>query len=405
MRPKIIRTEVDYTAALQRIEALMENDPEPTSAAGEELDLLSLLVERYEDEQFPMDLPDPLSAIKFRMQQQGLKGKDLIPYIGSASKVSEVLSGQRTLSLTMIRNLVTGLDIPAEVLLKEPGAKLPVNGLLAQGAHFPLAEMVKRGWFPGFEGTLAQARQQLEELLISFAGALGQNALLPTLNRQHVRNGSEQDVYALLAWRIRVVTLAQQETLPPYRPGTVTTAFLRELAHLSYLNAGPRLAQEYLNKSGIHLVFERHLPQTHLDGTALKLPDGAPVVALTLRHDRLDHFWFTLLHELAHVALHLDKEQEEMDVFFDDLSTAGQERCEQEADQLATDSLIPPEAWQAAQLTGKSQPKRVLALVGQLRISPAIPAGRIRHETNDFRRFGQLIGSGQVREIFGIRDE
>ncbi len=125
MKPKIIRTEVDYTAALQRIEALMENDPEPASAAGEELDLLSLLVERYEDEQFPMDLPDPLSAIKFRMEQQGLKGKDLIPYIGSASKVSEVLSGQRTLSLTMIRNLVTGLDIPAEVLLKEPGAKLP----------------------------------------------------------------------------------------------------------------------------------------------------------------------------------------------------------------------------------------------------------------------------------------
>ncbi|MFZ4792297.1 MAG: helix-turn-helix domain-containing protein [Candidatus Competibacteraceae bacterium] len=130
MKPKIIRNEADYEAALLQIDALMENDPEPTSAEGEDLELLCLLVGRYEEERYPMDLPDPVSAIKFRMEQQGLKKKDLIPYIGSASKVSEIFSGQRTLSLAMIRNLVDGLGIPAEVLLKKPGATLPVDTVL-----------------------------------------------------------------------------------------------------------------------------------------------------------------------------------------------------------------------------------------------------------------------------------
>src|SRR3974390_751093 len=112
MKPKIIRTEADYQAALQRIDALMDGDQEPASAEGEELELLTHLVECYEDEKYPMDLPSPVSAIRFRMDQQGLKNKDLVPFIGSPSKVSEVLSGQRGLSLAMIRNLVNGLGIP-----------------------------------------------------------------------------------------------------------------------------------------------------------------------------------------------------------------------------------------------------------------------------------------------------
>lgn len=122
MKPKLIRTESDYEAALARIDALVENDPEPISAAGEELELLCLLVGHYEEEKYPMDMPSPVEAIKFRMEQQGLKAKDLIPYIGSASKVSEVLAAKRALSLSMIRNLVKGLGIPADVLLQEPGA-------------------------------------------------------------------------------------------------------------------------------------------------------------------------------------------------------------------------------------------------------------------------------------------
>lgn len=117
MKPKLIRTDADYAAALRHIETLMENDPEPASSKGQELEVFTLLVERYEEEHFPMDLPDPVSAIKFRMEQQGLKNKDLIPFIGSPSKVSEVLSGRRGLSIAMIRKLADGLAIPADVLI------------------------------------------------------------------------------------------------------------------------------------------------------------------------------------------------------------------------------------------------------------------------------------------------
>jgi len=80
--------------------------------------VLTLLIQNYEEKHFPIDLPSPVDAIRFRMEQQGLKPKDLVPYLGSPSKVSEVLSGRRRLSLSMIRNLI-GLGIPAEVLLQD----------------------------------------------------------------------------------------------------------------------------------------------------------------------------------------------------------------------------------------------------------------------------------------------
>ena len=119
MNIKIIKTESDYDAALERIEALM--DAVPGSSEEEELELLAMLVEKYEQEHYPIDLPDPVEAILFRMEQEGLTRKDMIMYLGSQSKVSEVLNYKRPLSLTMIRALAVGLDIPAEILIQPPG--------------------------------------------------------------------------------------------------------------------------------------------------------------------------------------------------------------------------------------------------------------------------------------------
>jgi len=119
---KIIKTEAEYEATLARIEALM--DAEPDSPQEEELKLLVLLVEKYEAERYPIGLPDPVEAIKFRMEQEGLEPKDIIQYIGSQSKVSEVLNYKRPLSLNMIRRLQEGLGIPAEVLIQKPEQQL-----------------------------------------------------------------------------------------------------------------------------------------------------------------------------------------------------------------------------------------------------------------------------------------
>lgn len=117
MIPKVIKNEADYEAALTRVDELM--DAGPGTPEGDELDLLVTLVELYEKKVYPIGLPDPIEAIKFRMEQLELKQKDMIPFIGSRSKVSEVLSRQRPLSISMMRKLHEGLGIPAEVLLQE----------------------------------------------------------------------------------------------------------------------------------------------------------------------------------------------------------------------------------------------------------------------------------------------
>ena len=116
MTIKPIKTDADHRAALVRLDAIF--DASPGTPKGDEAEVLATLVQLYEEKQFPIDLPSPIEAIRFRMEQEDMKAKDLVPYIGNASKVSEVLSGRRRLSLAMIRNL-TRLGIPAEVLLQE----------------------------------------------------------------------------------------------------------------------------------------------------------------------------------------------------------------------------------------------------------------------------------------------
>ncbi len=142
MQAKLIKTEIEYDLALSRIDELM--DALPGTREGDELELLATLVELYEEKKYPIDLPDAVSAIRFRMEQQDLKQKDLVPFIGSKSKVSEVLSGQRPLSLSMIRGLHAGLGIPVEVLLQEPAARLPEIPAGMEWREFPLAEILQQ---------------------------------------------------------------------------------------------------------------------------------------------------------------------------------------------------------------------------------------------------------------------
>jgi len=118
MKTKILKNEADYQSALARVESLM--DASPGSAQEEELELWSLLVERYEQEYFPIGLPDPVEAIKFRMEQEGLRQKDLAKVLPGKNRVSEVLHPKRLLSLGMIRSLHKHLRIPAEVLIGRP---------------------------------------------------------------------------------------------------------------------------------------------------------------------------------------------------------------------------------------------------------------------------------------------
>jgi HTH-type transcriptional regulator/antitoxin HigA len=117
MELKVIKTEKQYQAALSRLEEIF--DSKKGSKTADELELLSLLIEKYENESSPIDLPDPIEAIKFRMEQLGYKQKDLAAAIGLKSRVSEILNRKRKLTLDMIRKLHVALGIPTEVLVKE----------------------------------------------------------------------------------------------------------------------------------------------------------------------------------------------------------------------------------------------------------------------------------------------
>lgn len=118
MFPKIIKSAAAHETALAHVETLM--DAAPGSGAEAELEVWSLLIEKYEDEHFPVAQPDPVTAIEFRMEQKGLTRRDLLRYIPNKSKVSEVLGRRRPLSLPMIRALRSGLKIPADILVQEP---------------------------------------------------------------------------------------------------------------------------------------------------------------------------------------------------------------------------------------------------------------------------------------------
>ena len=112
-----IHTEADYRATLKEISALMDSDPEAGTPEGDRLDILSTLVVAYEARHFPVGMPDPIEAIKFRMEQSGLSVKNLEPIIGKRNRIYEILNRKRPLTLPMIRRLHRVLGIPAEVLI------------------------------------------------------------------------------------------------------------------------------------------------------------------------------------------------------------------------------------------------------------------------------------------------
>ena len=112
-----IRTKADYKRALREVSAYFDDEPEPGSADGDRFEILTTLVEAYEAKHFPVDAPDPIERIRFRMAQGGLTVKDLVPSTGQPNRVYEVLNRKRGLTLEMIRNLHRNLGIPAESLI------------------------------------------------------------------------------------------------------------------------------------------------------------------------------------------------------------------------------------------------------------------------------------------------
>lgn len=392
---KIIKTDEEYRAALSEIERLIDLSPEAGSAEADRLELLGLLVENYEKTLFEIGRPDPVDAIEFRMEQQNLAPRDLLPYLGSRSKVSEILGRKRPLTLAMVRALHEGLGIPAHVLIQDAQADVAQEEEESDTwTKYPLKEMIERGW----------VTDSLESIR-AFFGGLGVTTRSPVLYRktENIRSARAMDSYALTAWTTRIVNVAaEMQSLGSYRPGSISPEFMRALATQSRNDHGPAAARDFLRAAGIPLIVEPHLPYTYLDGAAILIVEGRPIIGLSVRHDRLDNFWFTLMHELAHVVLHSNLGNVE---FIDDLDveTTNDPR-EAAADSLAGEALIPIDEWKKSPASRLRSPQAAEHLAARLNIHTSIVAGRMRHHWKAFRMFNNLVGHHAVRREFtGIK--
>jgi HTH-type transcriptional regulator / antitoxin HigA len=400
MTETLINTESQYKKYLGEVERLIGEDPLADSAEGERLSLLSLAIQDYEANRYFFRKPTPVEAIRFRMEEQGLNQNDLVSFIGSKSKVSEILSEKRKLTLPMIRALNKYLGIPFSVLIQEPEeTSFNISLSEIEWSKFPVLEMIKRKWIKEKALAMETLKNYIEDFLNPREGVAPQAVLWK--RALNYRTETHTDKYSLLAWLSRISFLAKQQIKVTYDPRYVSMDFLREVGKLSQFKQGPLLAREMLGKYGIKLIFERHLPKTKLDGGCFMDLNGNPVIGMTLRYDRLDNFWYTLLHELVHVYKHLGNCG---DVYLDDLEYDWEKNLkEQEADKLAREAFIPRAIWKRSEAFALQTEKEILVLAKQLNIHPAIVAGRIRFDSGDYSRFADLIGQGEVRKMFGVK--
>jgi HTH-type transcriptional regulator/antitoxin HigA len=329
------------------------------------------------------------------MEQLGLVDADMVHYIGSKSKVSEVLSGKTPLTLKMIRTLQKELGIPAKVLIQSNIE----NEDVFKNIHLDIIKEIKnRGYLNDFDfkedhrtAIVSRFFSQLNYTSQNFGALLRQTnyRTSPTTNKQ-----------ALAAWLGCVLYKAQKvKVQKKYKAGSVNLNFMRELVKLSVEEKAPLLAQKFLLDNGVILIIEKQFEKTKLDGAAIFLNKDNPIIGLTLRYDRLDNFWFTLMHELAHVALHMNNDSE---LFYDELDEVkGRDVgiVEREADHLAGEALVPTEKWEIS--PAKLIPSNIAAasLAKKLGVHVAIVAGRMRFE-RDYKRLSKVVGEARVREYF-----
>ena len=259
--------------------------------------------------------------------------------------------------------------------------------------QFPAREMAKRGWFD------VPRKGDVYKLARDYFMRVAGPQFASAYHRKKMHGGSVPNEYALLAWQARILERSQEIVETHKAPDFIADdRWIADLVALTRFKDGPKRAQALLLSKGIILITEKHLSGTYLDGAAMLDRNSRPVIGLTLRFDRLDNFWFVLLHELGHVFLHL------MDGlrydFFDEEDTAGDDKVERDADAFALDSLIPESKWDECLSRFALSEEAVRIDAKNLGIDPSIIAGRIRKERGDYTILGGLIGQDQVVSQF-----
>ncbi|MFA0569067.1 helix-turn-helix domain-containing protein [Vibrio gallaecicus] len=259
-----------------------------------------------------------------------------------------------------------------------------------QWSSLPVKEMQKRGWIKKGENSIESAKQFIQ-------GAFGLG-LQPALHRKTSFKGKSAHAISLIAWQANILSNAEK-LIKSHQVSQFefNDSWIPELVSLSTQEDGPILARDFLESKGVILIYEPHLEGTYLDGAAMLSESGNPIIGMTIRHDRIDNFWFVLLHELGHVFLHLSQLGTE---FIDENVGENSNSLEDQADAFALNNLIAPEAWKLSVSRVIATEAAIVGDAKRLGVNPAIIAGRLRKEKNDYSKFNNLIGYGKVRGQF-----
>ncbi|MCB2059323.1 MAG: XRE family transcriptional regulator [Novosphingobium sp.] len=343
------------------------------------------------------ELPDILIQARIA---RGLSQRELGDYLGLKEQQVQRYEAERYRTASLDRLVEVSDALGVQITKRAELIGDPGMGSLDPEAWqvFPIAEMFKRGWFEDFAGSLAEARKAAPQLIPAFLrGAYGLSAA-PALHRKSVRASGQVHEAVITAWEARVRRLAERDApRERFEPSRIDDAWIAGLVALTLLPDGPARAVDYLRSIGIALVVEKHLPSTLLDGAALATLDGYVIVALTLRYDRLDNFWFTLFHEIGHLKRHIGQGYASI---FDDTEAPAGSDIEAEADLFAQEALLPTDKWAlgVSRFTRTEQAVRTDAK--RFGVGPAIIAGRVRREAHDYTLLRDLVGNGEVRRQF-----
>ncbi|VAW79013.1 hypothetical protein MNBD_GAMMA12-346 [hydrothermal vent metagenome] len=276
--------------------------------------------------------------------------------------------------------------------------ELNENDYPLEWSLFPLDEIVSRSWV---NATLEELKTKPKQIFDKFINTIGGDEVPQSVlfrKTFHKNTNSLMNDYALLAWSIRVVSKAFSECCTQeYDSDFITKEFFIEVAQLSHYEDGPIRAKNLLAENGIALVIEKSLPGAIFNGAAIPTRRGMPVIGLTLQYDRVDNFWFTLLHELAHVWKHFDDVNE---LYVDYFGSGEQENDikEDEANSIAREALIPKSYLMHDAFILKTN-AAVEDLAEELNISTAIVAGRIQFDLKQYNIFRKYVDV-RIRHLF-----
>jgi HTH-type transcriptional regulator/antitoxin HigA len=284
-----------------------------------------------------------------------------------------------------------GVRITADLPNRLQEQWLPSYEMSQAEAQKILKHARAQGWLDRTEQSDENGLSQLKRTVAEHVGEYG----TPSLLRTGLNVECHSSDWLLLTWKAQVTRRAVavlRHAKTKYQAASVS--WLKTLVSLSAEKDGPSRARSLLAERGIIVIAEHQIPGMNVDGAAF-LVDDAPVIGLTLRHDRLDNFWFTILHELGHVILHYRTGLSSG--FFDDIDTPSIDELEQEADEFASNLLIPEELWSRSPARIAKSAEPIERFAKQLGVAPAIVFGRLRMERNDYTLFSDKIGRGEVR--------